>query len=188
MSHCVRRAGYLSTVQINCRRVVALQNLCECLLWEETEVPVPRFCPLVDSPTCEEPRGGSQAPVGSCVTSVLCCWVLWAHSAAVCSMLCSNPACSGWCCHPRAGSLQMETSPLALTGCDLVTGKEAARFSGPLHMNFQCAGKCKTLCQTCAKMCFPWEVYGDYLDKVCSELWCPPFKRRDIAVKELCSC
>lgn len=73
MSHCVRRAGYVSTVQINCRRVVALQNLCECLLWEETEVPVPRFCPLVDSPTCEEPRGGSQAPVGSCVTSVLCC-------------------------------------------------------------------------------------------------------------------
>lgn len=96
VSRCVRRAGYLSTVKINSKRVVALRNLCVCVLWEETEVPVPRFCPLVGSPASEERKGGSQTSVNSCLTSLPCCWVHWSHTAAVYSMALSNNPGAQW--------------------------------------------------------------------------------------------
>lgn len=116
MSYCVRKAGYLSTEKMNSKRVVALWNLRECLLWEETEA-VPRFCPLVGSCASEEWKGGSQTPVSSCLTSV-CCWVI----TRCCSLLhdSNNPGAQ-WLMLPsqeckKAGSLQMEMSPLALKG------------------------------------------------------------------------
>lgn len=118
VSCCVRKAGYLSTVKINSKKVVALWNLRGCLLWEETEVAVPRFCPLLGSRASEEWKGGSQTPVSSCLTSLLCCWVI----THCCILLrdTNNPGAQ-WLMLPsqeckKAGSLQMEMSPLALKG------------------------------------------------------------------------
>lgn len=103
---------------------------------------------------------------------------LGVHCCSLLHALSGNPGAQ-WLMLPsqeckKAGSLQLETGPLALKGglwrsCHW---QEAACFSGVFQMNFQFAGKCKTLRQACAKMSFHWEVYWDQLDKVCSELWC----------------